>query len=108
MLVLAATYLAYVFRLPSGIWLRMGLGDWIDPYFINSLLEQWRFSLTHFHSPASPPVFFPERGTLGYSHSLVFYAPIYSLARIWLHPFTAYTVTLLVVIAFGTLCLYVV
>jgi hypothetical protein len=107
-LVLSIGYFAYVFRIPSGEWLRMGLGDWIDPYFINSLLEDWRYSLGHFSSPASPPVFFPVRGTLGYSHSLVLYAPLYAIARVWLHPFTAYTVTLFAVIEFGTLCLYVI
>jgi hypothetical protein len=106
LLVLATTYLVYVFRVPSGEWQRMGLGDWIDPYFINSLLEQWRFSLTHFRSPASPPMFFPARGTLGYSHTLLFYAPVYVVARVWLHPFTAYAVTLFAIIEFGTLCLY--
>ena len=94
--------------MPSGDWSRKGLGDWIDPYFINSLLEQWWYSLTHLQSPASPPVFFPARGTLGYSHSLVLYAPLYTLARVWLHPFTAYTATLFAIVEIGTLSLYVV
>ena len=39
LLALSAIYLGYVFRLPTGEWRRMGLGDWIDPYFINSLLD---------------------------------------------------------------------
>ena len=108
MLVLSIAYFAYVFRIQSGEWLRMGLGDWIDPYFINSVLEDWRYSVGHFSSPASPPVFFPVRGTLGYSHSLVLYAPLYVIARMWLHPFTAHTLTLFVTIELGTLCLYVI
>jgi hypothetical protein len=108
LLALSMAYFAYVFRIPSGEWLRMGLGDWIDPYFINSVLEDWHYSLAHLTSPASPPVFFPVRGTLGYSHSLVLYAPFYVIARLWLHPFTAHTVTLFAVIELGTLCLYVV
>ena len=108
MLLLSIGYFAYVFRIPSGEWLRMGLGDWIDPYFINSVLEDWRYSLEHFSTPVSPPVFFPVRGTLGYSHSLVLYAPLYVIARMWLHPFTAHTLTLFAAIEFGALCLYVI
>jgi hypothetical protein len=108
LLALSTIYLGYVFRLPTGEWRRMGLGDWIDPYFINSLLEQWLYSVTHLTSPVSPPVFFPVRGTLGYSHSLVLYAPFYVVARLWLNPFVAYTITLIAIIAIGTACLYVV
>jgi hypothetical protein len=107
LLALSTIYLAYVFRLPTGEWRRMGLGDWLDPYFINALLEHWRYSVTHLTSPASPPVFFPVRGTLGYSHSLMLYAPFYVVARLWLHPFIAYTVTLFAIIEIGTACLYV-
>lgn len=107
LLALVTAYLAYVFRLTSGQWLRMGLGDWIDPYFINSLLEDWRYSLTNLASPASPPVFFPVRGTLGYSHSLMLYAPVYLVARLWLDPLMAYTATLFTIVEIGTLSLYV-
>jgi hypothetical protein len=107
-LVTTVGYFAYVFRVPSGDWLRMGLGDWIDPYFINSLLEHWFYSVRHLTSPASRPVYFPVRGTLGYSHSLVLYAPFYTVARLWLHPFTAYTATLFTVMVLGTLSLYVI
>jgi len=108
LLILSTLYFGYVFRVPTGEWRRTGLGDWIDPYFINSLLEAWRFSLTHLRSPISPPVFFPVPGTLGYSHSLVLYAPFYIVARLWLPPFTAYTITLFAIIEIGTLSLYVV
>jgi hypothetical protein len=108
LLALSTTYLAYVFRVADGEWRRMGLGDWLDPYFINSLLENWRYSVTHLTSPLSPPVFFPVRGTLGYSHSLVLYAPLYIVARLWLHPFIAYTATLFAIIEIGTVCLYVI
>ena len=106
--VLPAIYLGYVFRLQSGIWLRFGLGDWIDPYLINALLEQWSYSVRHLTSPISPPMFFPARGTLGYSHSLVLYAPFYLIARLALHPFLAHTLTILTVIEIGILSLYAV
>jgi hypothetical protein len=104
--VLSAAYLDYVFQLRTRIWLRYGLGDWLDPYLINALLEQWRYSVRHLANPISPPMFFPERGTLGYSHSLILYAPFYVIARVALHPFVADTVTILTVIEIGILSLY--
>ena len=105
-LVLSVVYLDYVFQLRTGVWLRSGLGDWIDPYLINALLEEWRYSVLHLANPVSPPMFFPEPGTLGYSHSLVLYAPFYVIARIVLQPFVADTVTILTVIEIGILSLY--
>jgi hypothetical protein len=107
LLVLSAVYLDYVFRLRTGIWLRAGLGDWQDPYFINGLLEQWRFSVLHLTNPVSPPMFFPERGTLGYSHTLAFYAPAYIVFRLLFHPFIAYTLTILFAIEAGIVGLYI-
>lgn len=104
--VLSGAYLDYVFRLHTGVWRRYGLGDWIDPYLINAILEQWRYSVRHFASPVSAPLFFPQRGTLGYSHSLVLYAPFYVIARVALDPLVAHTVTILAVIEFGILSLY--
>jgi hypothetical protein len=105
-LAVAAAYLAYVFRLGSGMFWTAGAGDWVDPYFINALLEHWHRSVTTFADPASPPMYFPIGKTLGYSHGLILYAPIYILFRVFLHPFQAYNVTLLVVIATGIGCLY--
>jgi hypothetical protein len=107
-LVLSLAYFAYAFRLTSGEWRRMGLGDWLDPYFINRLLEDWRYSFWHLTNPASPLVFYPALGTLGYSHSLVLYGPLYAIIRLWLHPFTAYTFTLFIVMMLGTVSMYVV
>jgi hypothetical protein len=99
-------YFAYVFRLGAGTFWTNGAGDWVDPYFINALLEHWYRSVTTFADPASPPMYFPVGKTLGYSHGLILYAPIYTLFRAFLHPFQAYNVTLLVVIAAGTASLY--
>jgi hypothetical protein len=107
-LALSLAYFAYAFRLMSGEWRRMGLGDWLDPYFINRLLEDWRYSFWHLTNPASPPVFYPALGTLGYSHSLMLYGPLYAIIRLWLHPFTAYTFTLFTVMVLGAVCMYVV
>jgi len=109
-LVLAAsvTYFGHVFQAPGGAWRTAGLGDWVDPYFINGLLEQLTFCLRHFCNPASPPMFFPATDTLGYSHGLVLFAPIYAVARLFLPPFLAYTVMLFVVMEAGVLCLYAV
>ncbi len=73
---LSLAYVAYVFRRADGTFFTVGLGDWMDPYFINALLENWYRSLTHFAAPA-PPWFFPSNRVLGYSHSLVLFAPFY-------------------------------
>ena len=71
LLVTSAAYLAYVFRFAEGTFWTTGAGDWIDPYFINALLEQWyRIEATQ-ADPASPPMYFPVGKTLGYSHGLI-------------------------------------
>jgi hypothetical protein len=106
LLVTSAAYLAYVFRFAEGTFWTTGAGDWIDPYFINALLEHWYRSVASLADPASPPMYFPARKTLGYSHGLVLYAPFYIVCRLFLHPFQAYNLTLLIVIAVGIVCLY--
>ena len=105
-LVLSLFYLGYVFRLFDARSWNFGLGDWIDPYFINALLEHWYRSATNLLDPSSPAMFFPIRKTLGYSHGLVLFAPFYVALRVFLHPFHAYTWTLVLVIETGILCLY--
>jgi hypothetical protein len=108
-LVLAAAggYLVYVFQPSHGAFWTSGIGDWMDPYFINALLEHWYQSAISLRDPSSPPMYFPARGTLGYSHGLVLFAVFYGPVRLFLHPFLAYNVTLLLVVATGMLCLYV-
>jgi hypothetical protein len=103
---LSAWYLARVFGLGAGRLPEDGLGDWMDPYFINYLLEHWYRSLLTFSDPASPPMYFPERGTLGYSHGLILYAPFYAAVRPFLDPFQAYTAALLLMMLAGATCLY--
>jgi len=101
-------YIGWIFRFPSRISFTTGLGDWVDPYFINFILENWRHSLLTLSNPLSPPAFFPVRGTLGYSSGLVLFAPLYIAARTLLNPFQAYNATIFLVIAAGALSLYVV
>ena len=104
--VTVASYLAYVFHLPSAAFWTSGIGDWMDPYFINALLEHWYHAALTLSDPSSPPIYFPVRGTLGYSHGLVLYSLFYVPLRLVTHPFLAYNLTLLSVVATGTLCLY--
>jgi hypothetical protein len=104
--VLTGAYLSTVFQVWSGPFWSAGLGDWIDPNFINSLLESWYYSLARLENPASPPVFHPTPGTLGYSHGLILYVPFYVPLRWVLHPFQAYNLAILLVIAVGTVSLY--
>jgi hypothetical protein len=103
---LPAAYFCYVFQVFRGVPFSAGLGDWIDPYLINVLLEHWHHSLWHFGNPATAPMYFPAAGTLGYSVGLILYAPFYLLVRPVLHPFQAYTLTLFLVMELGSLCLY--
>lgn len=107
-LTLSGCYFAYVFRLPELVPLHLGLGDWVDPYFINFLLEHWYHSLLSLSGPISPPMYFPVRGTLGYSHGLILFAPFYIAVRPFLNPFQAYTLSLFLVLEAGAVCLYVV
>ena len=83
-----------------------GMADWVDPNFINFLLEHWYHSLLTLTNPTSPPMYFPARGTLGYSHGLVLFAPFYLAVRPWLHPFQAYNATIFLVLTTGTICFY--
>ena len=71
-------------------------------------MEHWYHSLRTFSDPFSPPIFFPVRGTLGYSHSLILFAPFYVVLRLFFHPFQAYGLTLFLVIETGVLYLYLV
>jgi hypothetical protein len=104
--VLSLAYLSSVFRVFDSTFRTSGLGDWVDPYFINTLLEHWYRSLAQLTDPASPPMYFPVRNTLGYSHGLVLYAPFYVPFRALFHPFQAYSLTLMAVMATGIVCLY--
>lgn len=99
-------YLAYVFRLGGGQFRSMALGDWMDPYFINALMEHWYRAFRTLSNPASPPMFYPARQALGYSHGLILYAPFYIPLRIALHPFQAYNLTIFLVLGTGSVCLY--
>ena len=104
---LTTLYLGVTFRLYESTFWTHGLGDWWDPYYINFLLEHWYLSAGRLTDPTTPPMFFPVEGTLGYSHGLILYAPFYVVARLFLHPFQAYNVTLFAVMASGVSCLYV-
>jgi hypothetical protein len=103
---LSSAYLAAAFRIFERTFWTSGLGDWMDPYFINVLLEHWFYSAARLTDPSSPPMYFPVRNTLGYSHGLVLYAVIYTPLRLLLHPFQAYSLTLVVVMGAGVGCLY--
>ena len=103
---LSIWYFAYVFRVDEGTLLTTGLGDWVDPYFINYLLEHWVTSLPRLADPSSPPMYFPVTGTLGYSHSLILFVPFYAVPRLFFHPFIAYNLSILLVLLAGTWSLY--
>jgi len=108
LLAVSVAYLSYVFDVFHTRFWNAGLGDWIDPYFINSLLEHWYHAVTTFSDPSSPPMFFPAQRTLGYSHGLILYAPFYIAVRFFLHPFQAYSVSLFIIVETGIVCLYVI
>jgi hypothetical protein len=103
---LSLWYFAFVFRVSEGTFLNTGLGDWVDPYFINYLLEHWVTSVPRLADPSSPPMYFPAAGTLGYSHSLVLFVPFYAVPRLFLHPFIAYNLCIFLVLLAGTWSLY--
>ena len=105
-LLVSVPYVGYVFRINDRIFWSAGLGDWIDPYFINALLEHWYRAVGNLSDPASPPMFFPAARTLGYSHGLILYAPFYILPRLVLHPFIASSLALALVMETGIVCLY--
>jgi hypothetical protein len=107
-LILSVWYCSNVFRISEGAFLTTGLGDWLDPYFINFLLEHWHHSLWTLTDPSSPPMYFPAGGTLGYSHGLILYAPFYVAGRLFLDPIQAYTVTLFLVLQTGAVCMYLI
>lgn len=102
----ASSYLAYVFRVIQPSFWTAGIGDWVDPYLINFILEHWYHSIVNGLNPASPPVFYPTEGALGFSHSLILYVPFYAALRPLLHPFIAHNMTLVIVMACGIVCLY--
>lgn len=101
-------YFGYVFQVRGPEFMTSGLSEWLDPYFLNMLAEHWYHSLLTLSDPSSPLMFFPKAGTIGYSCSLVLFAPFYVIVRPFLHPFTAYTVSLFLVLETGVLSLYVV
>ena len=106
-LAVSFSYLSYVFGIFHRVFWTAGLGDWLDPYFINYLLEHWYHAVTTFSDPFSPPMFYPAQKTIGYSHSLILYSPFYVPLRFFFHPFQAYSLSLLAVIETGIICLYV-
>jgi hypothetical protein len=108
LLALAAGYLGTSFQLWGGAFWRGGIGDWLDPYFINYLLEHWYYTLGRLTDPSSPPMFHPAAGTLGYSHGLILFAPFYVPVRLLAHPLQAHNLTLLLVILTGILSLHVI
>lgn len=99
-------YLGYVFRAGSDQIRTLGLGDWIDPYLINGLMEHWFHVIRTGANPASPPMFHPAPHVLGYSHGLILFAPFYVVPRVFLHPFHAYTAMLFAAMAVGSMSLY--
>jgi hypothetical protein len=106
-LCLSLSYLGYVFQVRRPTFMTTGLSEWLDPYLLNFLAEHWYHSLVTFSDPSSPPMFFPTSGTIGYSSALALYAPFYVIVRPLLHPFVAYTASLILVMETGVLCLYV-
>jgi hypothetical protein len=102
------SYLSYVFGILHATFWNAGLGDWIDPYFINYLLEHWYHAVSTFSDPFSPPMFYPAQKTLGYSHGLLLYVPFYVPVRMFFHPFQAYSLSLFIVIETGIVSLYVI
>src|SRR5262245_44502994 len=70
-------------------------------------MENWYYILSHLHDPTSPLMYFPTRGTLGYSHGLILYAPFYLAIRPFADAFQAYNITLFAVAVFGSVSLYV-
>ncbi len=100
-------FLAHVFQIFDRHFWNAGLAYWLDPYFINALLEHWYVSVREGADPSSPTMYFPVRKTLGYSHGLVLYAPFYIPLRLFLHPFLAYNWTVFLVLAAGIVSLYV-
>ena len=108
LLVVSLSYLSYVFQIFHRTFWTSGLGDWIDPYFINYLLEHWYHSISTFSDPVSPPMYYPVQKTLGYSHGLILYAPFYVAVRPFFHPFQAYSLSLFIVMETGILGLYVI
>ena len=105
---LSLGYLCFVFHALDARFWAAGIGEWLDPYFINFLLEHWHTSLLALSDPTSPPMYLPVRGTLGYSHGLILFVPFYMAARAFLHPFQAYNVMFFLVLETGIICLYVV
>src|SRR5687767_14716912 len=81
---LMGLYLGHVFQVPGVPFWTAGLSHWLDPNFINVLLEHWYVSLRDGGSPASPPMYFPAPKTLAYSHGLILYVPLYVPLRIFL------------------------
>ena len=53
-------------------------------------------------------MFYPAQKTLGYSHSLILYAPFYVPVRLLFHQFQADSLSLFIVIETGLICLYVI
>ena len=106
LVVAVGAYLTSAFKVSTTFW-TSGLGDWADPYFINYLLEHWLRSIAELANPASPSMFYPATGTLGYSHALILYAPLYVAFRLFLHPFQSHNLTILAVLFAGSVSLYV-
>jgi hypothetical protein len=101
----ATTYYFHVFRFSTDLPFTRGLGDWIDPYYVNVVLENWYYSVVNLNGSTTPPMYFPDVAAR-YSHGFILYAPIYTAIRLFAHPFVANTLTVAVVMIGGSWCLY--
>jgi len=73
----------------SDFWDRVP-GDRVDGRFVTFCLEHEYRSMRGQGDIASPPIFYPTRGALGFSDALIGYLPFYSVFRsLGLNPFSA-------------------
>ena len=83
------------------------IGDATDSRFINLVLEHWFSVFSGREAPADLPIFYPERGTLGYSDALFGFALPYVLLRaLNIDPFTANKLVLLGLHALGSVAFF--
>jgi|GEM_PF-3058490 hypothetical protein len=82
-------------------------GDEADSRLIVFLFESnWRALLAG-ASPLSPPMFYPQPGTLGYADAHILWTPIYGAGRLLgLDPLRAFSAVCIVLLAFGYATFY--
>ena len=94
----AVLSLAMFFRELIGSGFDLIPGGLSDARFLIAILEHWRTVLLRGAPMASPPFFAPEVGVLGYSESMVLFAPPYIAWRaLGLDRYLAFTATLVIV-----------